>query len=342
MDKFQTDGLDSKIQAENLMHKRPRRNRKTPAIRSLVEETILRPADLVAPFFVLPGQNQRVPITSMPGVERLSIDLILRQAEALHTAGVPAIGLFPVLGSENKDLQASAALDEEGLIPQSVAILKQEIPSLCVITDLALDPFTSHGHDGVVNDKGEVLNDATVEILAKMAVVHAQAGADLVAPSDMMDGRVKAIRSLLDENRHHDVGILSYTAKYASSLYSPFRDALGSQLKFGDKKTYQMNPANIREALLEATLDEEEGADRLMVKPALFYLDVISQMRAHSNLPICAYHVSGEYAMVMAADEKGYCDANKVFYEALLSIKRAGADFIFSYAVPKVLKLIQS
>ena len=190
--------------------------------------------------------------------------------------------------------------------------------------------------------EGEVLNDATVAILARMAVVHAQAGADLVAPSDMMDGRVKAIRTLLDEHSCHDVGILSYTAKYASSLYAPFRDALGSHPKFGDKKAYQLNPANIREALLEASLDEEEGADMLMVKPALFYLDVIAKIRSHTQLPICAYHVSGEYAMVMAAHEKGYCDADKVFFEALLSIKRAGADFIFSYAIPRILPYIKA
>ncbi len=323
-----------------MLYKRPRRNRKTPSIRSLVEETILRPADLVAPFFLLPGENRSVPITSMPGINRLSADLILKQAESLHAAGIPAIALFPVLNSEKKDPEASAALEENGLVPQAIALLKQEIPSLCVITDLALDPFTSHGHDGIVNEKGDVLNDPTVETLAKMAVVHARAGADLVAPSDMMDGRVKVIRNLLDRHNYQDVGILSYTAKYASSLYSPFRDALGSQLKFGDKKTYQMNPANAREALLEASLDEEEGADMLMVKPALFYLDIIAKMRTHTQLPICAYHVSGEYAMVMAAHEKGYCDANRVFYEALLSIKRAGADFIFSYATPQILPLI--
>ncbi len=323
------------------MHKRPRRNRKTPAIRSLVEETLLRPADLVAPFFLLAGEKQKQQIASMPGVERLSIDHVLKEAEALHASGVPAIALFPVICPEEKNPQASAALHEEGLVPRALAILKREIPSLCIITDLALDPFTSHGHDGIVNEKGDVLNDATVEILAQMALVHAQAGADLVAPSDMMDGRVKAIRKKLDDYRHHDVGILSYTAKYASSLYSPFREALGSQLQFGDKKTYQMNPANIREALLEAALDEEEGADMLMVKPALFYLDVIAKMRAHSHLPICAYHVSGEYAMVMAAHERGFCDAQKVFLEALLSIKRAGADFIFSYAVPLILPLIK-
>ena len=326
------------LQNESFMLKRPRRNRKTPAIRSLVEETVLRPSDLVAPFFVLPGNKCRVSITSMPGVDRLSIDFILKEAELLHRAGVPAIALFPVVDKESKDLQASAALCADGLIPQAVALLKREIPSLCVITDLALDPFTSHGHDGIVDEKGEVLNDATVEIIAQMALLHAGAGADLVAPSDMMDGRVKAIRSMLDTHRHHDVGILSYTAKYASSLYSPFRDALGSHPTIGNKKTYQLNPANIREALLEAALDEEEGADILMVKPALFYLDVIAQLRAQSTLPICAYHVSGEYAMVMAAHERGYCDADQVFYEGLLSIKRAGADFIFSYAVPRVLK----
>ena len=323
------------------MLNRPRRNRKTSSIRSLVEETFLRPEDFVMPFFVLPGEKRREEIVSLPGVARLSMDYVLLEAEKLHKRGVPAIAIFPVIDPSEKDAEGSAALSEDGIVPRAVQLLKKEIPSLCVIADIALDPFTSHGHDGLVNEHGYVMNDATVEVLAQMAHLFAAAGIDYVAPSDMMDGRVGAIRKKLDAHQFHDVGILSYTAKYASSLYAPFRDALGSSPKFGDKKTYQMNPANCREALLEAVLDTEEGADILMVKPALFYLDIIAKIRETSHLPIAAYHVSGEYAMVMAAHEKGYLDAPKVFYEALLSIKRAGADFIFSYATPQVLDFIR-
>jgi porphobilinogen synthase len=320
--------------------KRPRRNRRSPAIRSLVAETTLKAADLVAPFFVLPGENERVEIKSMPGVFRFSCDFLLKEVEKLHRAGVPAINLFPVIPQELKDPRGSEALHEESFFLDILRKIKQEIPSLCLITDIALDPFTSHGHDGLVDDEGNILNDPTVELLSKMAILHAACGVDFVAPSDMMDGRVGAIRKTLDAHDFQHVGILSYTAKYASALYSPFRDALQSAPKFGDKKTYQMDPANVREALLEASLDEEEGADMLMVKPALFYLDVIAKIRSRTNLPLCSYHVSGEYAMVMAAHEKGYLDAPKVFYEALLSIKRAGADFILTYAIPHVLPMI--
>lgn len=320
------------------MDQRPRRNRRTPAIRSLVGETLLLPSDLVAPFFLIPGEKERTSIDAMPGVDRMSMEPLLKEAEALHRKGIQAIALFPVIAKEEKDHQGSYALREDGVVPRAIARLKKEIPSLCIITDIALDPFTSHGHDGLVGETGEVLNDPTVDVLAAMAILHAEAGADLVAPSDMMDGRVKKIRARLDASGYQEVGILSYTAKYASSLYAPFREALGSQLLFGDKKSYQMNPANAREALREAQLDFEEGADMLMVKPALFYLDVIAKIRANSPLPLCAYHVSGEYSMVMAAHERGFCDASKVFQEALLSIKRAGADFIISYATPLIIK----
>ncbi len=325
---------------EKIFIKRPHRNRKTQAIRSLVEETVLHPSDFVMPFFLLPGENRKEEILTLPGVHRLSLDLLLKEAEKFHRQNIPAISLFPVISKEEKDIYATAAINPDGLIPKAARALKREIPSLCVITDVALDPFTSHGHDGLVNDRGEILNDATVKLLSQMAIVHAQAGADFVAPSDMMDGRIGAIRHSLDQNNLSHVGILSYAAKYASSLYGPFRDALGSQLQFGNKKSYQLNPANIREALLEAHLDEEEGADMLMVKPALFYLDVMVELRKVTHLPICAYHVSGEYAMVMAAHERGMLDAPQVFLEALLSIKRAGANFIFSYAIPHVLPLI--
>ena len=320
---------------------RPRRNRKTIAIRSLVEETTLKPQDLVAPFFVIAGHERREAIPTMPGIERLSIDLLLKEAEALHKSGILAIGLFPVVPADKKDPQGSYALNPEGIIPQAVRLLKKEIPSLCVITDIALDPFTNHGHDGMVNEAGEVLNDETVSILEQMALVLAEAGTDIVAPSDMMDGRIQAIRRYLDRHHHKNTSILSYAAKYASALYGPFRDTIGSHLKFGDKKGYQMNPANIREALWEGALDEAEGADMLMVKPALFYLDVIAKLKEQSRLPICAYHVSGEYAMVMAAEERGMLDASRVFLEGLISIKRAGADFIFTYATARVLPLLR-
>jgi porphobilinogen synthase len=321
---------------------RPRRNRKSDAIRRLVEESFLRPADFVAPFFVVEGQRKRVKIPSFPGVDQLSIDLILKEAERLHSKGILSIALFPVIDPSMKDAEGSQALDPNGIIPRALQLLKKEIPSLCLITDVALDPYTSHGHDGVIDQNGRVLNDESVKVLTKSALIAAEAGADFVAPSDMMDGRVGAIRLGLDQAGLEEVGIISYTAKYASSLYAPFRDLLGSKLKFGDKKTYQMNPANSREAVRQAMLDIEQGADMVMVKPALFYLDVIAQLRAKVHVPICTYHVSGEYSMVMAAHAAGWLDASKVFYEALLSMKRAGADFIFTYAIDHVLPQIQS
>ncbi len=321
---------------------RPRRNRKSDAIRRLVEESFLRPADFVAPFFVVEGERKRVKIPSFPGVDQLSMDLILKEAERLHSKGIPSIALFPVIDPSMKDAEGSQALDPNGIIPRALQLLKKEIPSLCLITDVALDPYTSHGHDGVIDQNGRVLNDESVKVLTKSALIAAEAGADFVAPSDMMDGRVGAIRLGLDQAGLEEVGIISYTAKYASSLYAPFRDLLGSKLKFGDKKTYQMNPANSREAVRQAMLDIEQGADMVMVKPALFYLDVIAQLRAKVHVPICTYHVSGEYSMVMAAHAAGWLDASKVFYEALLSMKRAGADFIFTYAIDHVLPQIQS
>lgn len=314
--------------------KRPRRNRRTSAIRSLVAETLLSPADLVMSFFVIAGEKKREPIPSMPQVFRLSTDELVKEAEKLHKKGIPAIALFPVISPNLKNSLGQEALNEQGIIPQAIKALKKEVPSLCVITDIALDPFTSHGHDGVLDTRSQVDNDKSVEILAQMALLHAASGADFVAPSDMMDGRVKAIRQTFDAHDFKDVGIIAYTAKYASSLYAPYREALSSTPTVGDKKGYQMNPANAREALLEAALDAEEGADILLVKPGLFYLDIISKIREAIPLPICAFHVSGEYAMVMAAHEKGYLDAPKVFLEALMCFKRAGADFILTYAAP--------
>ncbi|MES2274339.1 MAG: porphobilinogen synthase [Chlamydiota bacterium] len=321
---------------------RLRRNRKSESIRGMLQETRLSPQDLVVPLFIIPGVNKKIPIERMPGIDRFSIDLAILEARELHMRGIPAIALFPVIDSGLKSESAEEAWNEEGLLARAICAIKQEIPTLCVIADVALDPYTLHGHDGLANRTGEILNDETIDALIRMSLMQASAGVDFVAPSDMMDGRVGAIRAALDKNGYTQVAILAYSAKYASALYGPFRDALQTKLQFGDKKTYQMDPANIREALLEAKLDEEEGADILMVKPATFYLDVIAKLRDQTKRPIAAYHVSGEYAMVMAAAAAGYLDASKVFYEALLSIKRAGADLIFTYAAKQVLDVLES
>ena len=322
-----------------ILTKRLRRNRKSEAVRAMVRETKLSASDFVVPIFVIEGEKRREAIASMPGVERLSIDLMIEEAKDLHGKGIQCLALFPVIEGELKTEGGEEAWNPDGLVGRAIRALKQELPGLSVMADVALDPFTSHGHDGLVSEEGKILNDATIECLVKMALMQAEAGVDWVAPSDMMDGRVGQIRKRLDEAGHEEVGIMAYSAKYASALYGPFREALGVSLAFGDKKTYQMDPANVREALLEAELDEEEGADILMVKPALFYLDVISKLRAQSKRPIAAYHVSGEYAMVMAAHQNGWLDARKVFQEALLSIKRAGADLIFTYAAKWVLEM---
>jgi porphobilinogen synthase len=311
---------------------RLRRNRKSAAIRNMLQETRLHPSDLIAPLFVMEGTCSSLPIHSMPGVCRWSLDLLMKKVDSLVTAGIEAIALFPTIDPMLRSASAEEAWNPNGLIPRAIQTLKAQFPHVCIFSDVALDPYTSHGHDGIVDESGEILNDETVQCLIEMALVHAGAGVDFIAPSDMMDGRVHAIRKALDDHGYSQVGILSYSAKYASSLYAPFRDALNVRLKFGDKKSYQLNPANRREAILESILDEEEGADILMVKPALFYLDVIANLRRETNRPIAAYHVSGEYAMVMAAAQAGYLNATDVFREALLSIKRAGADLIFTYA----------
>jgi porphobilinogen synthase len=315
-----------------ILAKRLRRNRRSEAIRKMVRETELSVADLVVPIFLIEGENTREPIPSMPGVERLSIDLMIREATELSERGVQSVILFPVIERSLKTDGAEEAWNPDGLLARAIRELKRELPGICVMADVALDPFTSHGHDGLTNEKGDILNDETIDCLVKMSLMQAEAGIDFVAPSDMMDGRVGEIRKGLDQGGYEQVGIMAYSAKYATSLYGPFRDALQVKLAFGDKRTYQMDPANVREALLEAQLDEEEGADILMVKPALFYLDVIAKLRQQSKRPIAAYHVSGEYAMVMAAHQNGWLDAGNVFHEALLSMKRAGADLIFTYA----------
>jgi len=323
------------------MDRRLRRNRKSAAIRSLVRETRLHPSDFVAPLFVLEGVNRKEEVASMPGVYRMTIDHLIREATELFQLGVPAVDLFAVVPSEKKNSFGSEACEQGNLICQAVEALKKEIPELCVMVDVALDPFTDHGHDGIVDQNGEVLNDETVAVLAEMSVCAAQAGADIIAPSDMMDGRISYIRQYLDQADYRNVGILSYAAKYASAFYGPFRDALHSAPKFGDKKTYQMDPGNVREALVECALDEMEGADMLMIKPGLPYLDVIAKVRDQSDLPIAAYHVSGEYAMVMAAAQNGWIDGDRVMEESLLAMKRAGADFIFTYAAKEMAKGLQ-
>ncbi len=325
-----------------LLQQRPRRNRQSPAIRSLVQETRLHPSNFIAPLFVIEGVSMAQPVPSMPGVERLSIDLLLKEAEELLELGVGAIDLFPVIAKDAKDRCGSEALRKGNLIERAVSALKRAFPELCLMVDIALDPYTDHGHDGLVDDEGHILNDETLPILGKMAEAAAAAGADFVAPSDMMDGRVSYIRQCLDQEGHTQVGILSYAVKYASSLYAPFRDALHSGPKFGDKKTYQMNPANRREALREISLDEHEGADMLLIKPALPYLDILSKARELTHLPLGAYHVSGEYAMIMAAAQQGWLDGDRVLAETLLSIKRAGADFIFTYGAKRIAALMRT
>lgn len=321
---------------------RPRRNRISPAIRGLVQETHLLPQHLVSCFFVLEGSNTRYAIPSMPGIERLSIDLLLKEIAIHYQLGVRAIDLFAYVEREQRDSLGSLAYKKDNLIQRAIWAVKQQFPDLCVMADIALDPYTDHGHDGVIDANGHVVNDLSVELLGKMSLIAAEAGADLVAPSDMMDGRVGHIRKLLDDEGYQHVGIVSYTAKYTSSLYSPFRGALDSAPQIGNKKNYQMNPANKREALREAELDIQEGADMLLIKPAICNLDIISEIRRMTHLPIGAYHISGEYSMIVAAAERGWIDAPKVFYEQMLSLRRAGADFIFTYAAPQICQGLES
>ncbi|MGH8453578.1 MAG: porphobilinogen synthase [Nevskiales bacterium] len=312
---------------------RPRRLRADEFSRRLVRENRLSTDDLIYPLFVVEGKKQRQPIASMPGIERLSVDELLREAEALAKLGIPAIALFPVVPSSMKSLDARDAHSAGGLVPTVVRALKKAVPELGVITDIALDPYTTHGQDGLVNADGYVLNDATVAVLIRQALCHAEAGADVVAPSDMMDGRIGAIRRALEQNGHVNTRILAYAAKYASSLYGPFRDAVGSaaSLGKGDKKTYQMDPANSDEALREVALDLEEGADMVMIKPGLPYLDIVRRVKERFGAPTFAYHVSGEYAMLKAAAQNGWLDERAAVLECLLCFKRAGADAILSY-----------
>ena len=313
---------------------RPRRNRRTPAIRSMICETKLSSADFILPMFLHEDQVD-TPISSMPGVTRWCLESLVREAGEAHALGIPAVVLFPKIEESLKTPGAEESYHSDGLIPRAIRALKEVHPTLCVITDIALDPYNSDGHDGIVrrNARGELIifNDETVDVLCQQAVCHARAGADIVAPSDMMDGRVAAIRAALDDEDFTDISILSYTAKYASALYGPFRGALDSAPKDGDKKTYQMDPANSREAVRETLLDEAEGADMLMVKPAGFYLDIISKVRETTTLPVAAYQVSGEYLMLKSAAAGGWLDERAVVLESLIAIKRAGADMILTY-----------
>lgn len=323
------------------MNIRPRRNRKMAGVRDLVRETQLHTNDLLLPLFLLEGQNQRLPVASMPGVDRLSLDLLLKEIEGALKLGIRAFDVFPVVPETYKDKYATYSYADANFYNRALASIKQEFPEAVLMTDVAMDPYSSDGHDGIV-ENGKIVNDASLEVLGKMALAQAQAGADIIGPSDMMDGRVGYIRELLDENGYTEVSIMSYTAKYASGFYGPFRDALDSAPKFGDKKTYQMDPANRIEALREAALDEQEGADFLMVKPALAYLDVIRLLKDHSDLPIAAYNVSGEYSMIKAAAMQGWLDYDRVMMESLLSIKRAGADIILTYFAKDAAKILQN
>jgi porphobilinogen synthase len=319
---------------------RPRRNRSRAGLRRLVRETRLSCDDLVLPLFLQPGEQQRNEIASLPGQARLSTDLLIETAREAYEAGIPGVALFPLIPEAEKDSRASASAKPDGLLQRAVRELKNAVPELIVITDVALDPYSSDGHDGVViGDR--IDNDETLPILAAMAVSQAEAGADVVAPSDMMDGRVQVIREALDTAGFSDVAIGSYCTKYASAFYGPFRDALDSAPRAGDKKTYQMDPANAREALREVALDEAEGADWIMVKPGLIYADVIRMLSEHTALPIAAYHVSGEYAMLRAAAERGWIDYEACLLESLLALKRAGADVIFTYGALDAARLLR-
>ena len=316
---------------------RPRRLRRSPTIREFAAETRMQASQLVLPVFVTEGKDLVEPIRSMPGVSRYTLDKLTGFVGEAQEHGIRSVAIFPKVEEAKKNVSASEALNAHGIVPSTIRALKKQFPDLCLFTDIALDPFSADGHDGLVKD-GVILNDPTVEMLARMAVVHADAGADFVAPSDMMDGRVGAIRRQLDMAGFTEVGILSYAAKYASCFYGPFRDALDSAPRAGDKKTYQMDPRNGREALREARLDLEEGADILMVKPAGAYLDVIAAVKGAVDVPVAAYQVSGEYSMLKFGAEKGLFSWDRALEESLVAIRRAGADVVFTYAAMEMAK----
>lgn len=322
---------------------RPRRLRRTDWSRRLVQETSLSPNDFIYPVFLLEGSNRQEDVQSMPGVSRLSLDLLMPVAEDCVKLGIPVMALFPVIRNELKSLDGKEAYNPDGLIQVAVKALKKSFPNLGIMTDIALDPYTSHGQDGVIDGNGYVLNDTTVDTLVKQALSHAEAGVDIVAPSDMMDGRIGAIREALENNGHIHTLIMAYSAKYASSFYGPFRDAVGSSsnLGKGDKKTYQMDPANSDEAIREVALDIEEGADMVMVKPGMPYLDIVRRVKHELEYPTFAYQVSGEYAMMKAASANGWLDGDAVMMESLLAFKRAGADGILTYFARDAARLLQ-
>lgn len=321
---------------------RHRRNRKSASVRALVAENSLSPSDFVYPVFVMEGTDSEEPIESMPGISRKTIDRLLQELIELQELGIKAIAPFPVICDSKKEPKAKESYNPLGLMPRCIAQIKAAFPEMIVMTDLALDPFSSDGHDGVVSLSGEILNDETVEILCRMALCHAKAGADFVCPSDMMDGRVGAIRLSLDESGFTSTSIMAYSAKYASAFYGPFRDALNSAPKAGDKKTYQMDPANIIEAVREVRADIAEGADVVMIKPAGPYLDVISKVRAEFNVPVAAYQVSGEYSMIVSAAQNGFIDRSAIILESLMGIKRAGAKMIWTYFAKEAARLLRS
>ena len=312
------------------MYKRPRRLRASSAIRDLVQENTLTPNDLLTPLFILEGSGEQKEISSMPNYFKKSLDLTVKEVKELWQMGLKSVLLFVQVDDKLKDNAGTEALNPDGLMQRAIAEIKNAVPEMLVMTDVALDPFSSYGHDGIV-ENGQILNDPTVDVLADMALSHAQAGADFVAPSDMMDGRIGAIRERLESQGYTNTGIMSYSAKYASAFYGPFRDALDSAPGFGDKKTYQMNPANAIEGIKEALLDIEEGADMVMVKPGLPYLDMVSRVKQMAEVPVSVYHVSGEYAMIKAAAAKGWIDEDQVVMESLIGFKRAGADLIATY-----------
>jgi porphobilinogen synthase len=321
------------------LQKRNRILRRTPAIRAMVAETTLTPNDFIAPIFIDEGENLQTEISSMPGYYRRSLDLTVKDAKELWSMGVKSVLLFIKCKDELKDNKGTEAWNPDGLMQRSIKAIKDAIPEMVVMTDVALDPYSIYGHDGIV-ENGEIVNDPTVEALVKMSISHAAAGADIVAPSDMMDGRIAAIRQGLEESGYTQTGIMAYSAKYASCFYGPFRDALDSAPGFGDKKTYQMNYANRVEAILETLMDIEEGADIVMVKPAMAYLDIIREVKNTVTVPVSAYHVSGEYALIKAAAQMGWLDENKAILESLTSIKRAGADLIATYFARDAIRLL--
>ena len=322
------------------LQRRNRILRQSPAIRSMVSETILTPDDFIVPLFIIEGENEQSEISSMPGYYRRSVDLTVKEVKELWSMGLKSVLLFVKSKDELKDNKGTEALNPDGLMQRSIKAIKDAVPDMLVMTDVALDPFSSFGHDGIV-ENGQIVNDATVDVLAKMSVSHAAAGADFVAPSDMMDGRIGAIRKALEENNFTNTGIMSYSAKYASCFYGPFRDALDSAPGFGDKKTYQMDYCNRIEAVKETLMDIEEGADIVMVKPALAYLDIIREVKNAVNVPVSAYNISGEYAMIKAAAKMGWIDEDKAIMEVLTSIKRAGADLIATYFAKDAVRLLE-